>query len=93
MNQEEKNMHQEVRVKLDVSLTVNCRYGTEELREMIERGVRNAFPDKWKYIHELRYAEERHIYHSKNIRWQTILAKQSDYDESREQKELKVLAS
>jgi hypothetical protein len=89
----EENMNQEVRVKLDVSLTVNCRYGTEELREMIERGVREAFPDKWKYIHELRYAEERHIYHSKNIRWQTIMAKQSDYDNSREQEESKVLAS
>jgi hypothetical protein len=70
-------MQQEVRVRLDVSLTVDAKHSDAKVRDIVESGVRNAWPNNYKHIHELRYAEERHIYHSKTIRWQTIHKKLS----------------
>jgi hypothetical protein len=68
-------MKQEVRVQLDVSLTVDAKHSDAKVRDIVESGIRNAWPNNYKYIHDLRYAEERHIYQGKRIRWQTIFAR------------------
>jgi hypothetical protein len=67
-------MIQEVRVRLDVSLTVDAKHSDAKVRSIVERGVRNAWPNNYKHINDLRYAEERHIYQGKRIRWQTIFS-------------------
>jgi len=68
-------MKQEVRVRLDVSLTVDAKHSDAKVRDIVESGARSAWPNNYKHIHELRYAEERHIYHGNKIRWQTIFAR------------------
>ena len=69
-------MKQEVRIQLDVSLTLDAKHSDEEVRDIVERGARNAWPNNYKHFHALRYAEERHIYHGKDIQWQTIIRKE-----------------
>jgi len=66
-------MKQEVRIQLDVSLTLDAKHSDQEVLAMVERGARNAWPNNHKYFHALRYAEERHIYHGKDIQWQTLV--------------------
>jgi hypothetical protein len=72
-------MKQEVRVRLDVSVTVDAKHSDAKVRQIVESGVRTAWPNNYKHIHELRYAEERHIYNGtyprKKIRWQTVYKK------------------
>lgn len=67
-------MKQEVRIQLDISLTLDANHSDEEVRAIVERGARNAWPNNSKHFHALRYAEERHIYHEDSIQWQTIFA-------------------
>jgi len=65
-------MKQEVRIKLDVSITLDAKHSDEEVRAIIERGARAAWPNNYKYFPSLKYAEERHIYHNQRIQWQSI---------------------
>lgn len=70
-------MDQEVRVKLDVSITINAKHSTADLAAMIERGVRKAFPNNHKHFHSLRFAEEAALYSgSKRIRWRHIFRRE-----------------
>lgn len=69
-------MKQEVRIKLDVSLTISAEHSTEELTAIIERGARTAFPNHHKRFHEIRFAEERELYGLRRYpRWTPIIRK------------------
>ena len=71
-------MKQEVRIVFEVSLTVDAKHDDQEVRAIVERGARSAWPNNYKHLHELRYAEERHIYHGEDIQWQTIINKETN---------------
>ncbi len=72
-------MTQEIRVRLDVSLTVNAKHSTERIRKIVEAGARAAWPNNYKHFHGLQFAEERDIYHpepptpDRSIRWTDII--------------------
>lgn len=72
-------MKQEVRIQLDVSLTLDAKHSDDEVRAIVERGARNAWPNNYKHFHALRYAEERHIYHHQTIQWQTLFANDTNH--------------
>lgn len=65
-------MKQEVRIQLDVSISLNAKYSDDEVRDIVLRGADIVWPNNEKYIRALRYAEERHIYGAGEIKWQTI---------------------
>ena len=68
-------MKQEVRIKLDMSITVSCKHSAAEIAAMVERGVRASFPNNHKTIHSLRYAEDHAIYSQRRdrITWSPII--------------------
>jgi hypothetical protein len=69
-------MKQEVRIKLDVSVTYSATHSPEKLAEIIERAVRQSFPNNYKFFHSLKFAEERHLYGFGRTRWTPILKSQ-----------------
>jgi hypothetical protein len=76
-------MKQEVRIQLDVSLTLDAKHSDEEVRAIVERGARNAWPNNHKHFHALSYAEERHIYHHySTIQWQPIFTNNQPHNEN-----------
>lgn len=67
---------QEVRIQLDVSVTVKCRHSAAEVAEIVCRAARNFMPNNHKHINALRFAEEGQIYGGKRIRWTTVFKKE-----------------
>jgi hypothetical protein len=63
---------QELRIQLDVSVTIKCKHTAEEVRAMVNTAVRNFMPKNWKHINALRFAEEGQIYGGKEIKWTDI---------------------
>ena len=70
-------MKQEVRIQLDISLTLDAKHSDDEVKDIVLRGASNAWPNNGKHFHALRYAEERHLYHGDSIHWQTIFANET----------------
>jgi hypothetical protein len=68
-------MKQELRIKLDMSITVDCKHSAAGLAAMVERGVRASFPNNRKVIHSLKFAEEHAIYSQRRdrITWSPII--------------------
>lgn len=68
-------MKQEVRIKLDMSITLDCKHSAAEIKAIIERGFRASFPNNQKIFHSLRYAEEHAIYSKRRDRivWSPII--------------------
>lgn len=71
-------MKQEVRIKLDMSIIVDCRHSSKAIASMIKRGIRASFPNKRKTINSLRYAEEHAIYSARQdrIEWTPVIKPQ-----------------
>ena len=69
-----KAMKQEVRLRLDVSLTVSASHNRQKLRDILERGIRCAFPNNDKHFHAVEFAEERDIYGAdgEGIAWENL---------------------
>lgn len=65
-------MKQEVRIQLDVSVTIDVKYTTKELDDMIRRAAGNFMPNNFKSFHCLRYAEESQLYCDEPISWSAI---------------------
>jgi hypothetical protein len=57
---------QEVRIVLDMSITLSTRYEAKEVREIVERGAFLAFRNNPTIIHDLKFAEEHAIYKQGN---------------------------
>jgi hypothetical protein len=70
-------MKQEVRLKLDVSLTIDAKHGTDELRDIIERGIRQMFPNNHKKYNAVSFAEESDIYGDDGIKWRALWSDQA----------------
>jgi hypothetical protein len=62
---------QEVRVQVDVSLTLSTRHDAATVQAIVERGLRGMFPNNHKVFNSARFAEEAAIYSSPSprIRW------------------------
>jgi len=70
-----KPMMQEVRVQIDVSLTVDARHSAAVVADMVERGARRCFPNNHKEFNHVRFAEEAAIYSlAKTIVWTPVPA-------------------
>ena len=67
-------MEQEVRIKMDISITIDAKYDAKELEDIIRIGAYKAFPNNSSYIHALKYAEEADIYSTSDgeIRWSVL---------------------
>lgn len=68
-------MNQEVRIQIDVSITLNANYSAAEIAAIVERGARRCFPNNDKVFHSLRFAEEDAIYSRRRdrIAWTPII--------------------
>lgn len=64
---------QEIRVQIDVSITLSTKYSAEETRAIIDRNARAVFPNNYGKINSLRYAEEAAIYSGDAIQWSDII--------------------
>jgi hypothetical protein len=54
--------NQEVRVKVDLSLTLSTKHGSFAVKQIVQSGIRRMFPHYPKVYHEARFAEEGAIY-------------------------------
>lgn len=68
-------MKQEVRIQIDISITLDAKHDDRAVRDIVERGARNLYPNNYGHLHSLRYAEERHIYGPGEIEWQPIVTR------------------
>jgi len=57
-------MKQEVRLKLDVSLTIDAKHSRDEVRNILRRGIRCMFINNDKVYNSASFAEEADIYGS-----------------------------
>lgn len=71
-----KTQTQEVRLRLDVSLTINAKHNRQKLRDILERGIRSAFPNNHKHFNAVDFAEEADIYSTGGgeIKWEDLTA-------------------
>ena len=71
-----QKQEQEVRLRLDVSLTINAKHNRQKLRDILERGIRAAFPNNHKHFNAVEFAEEADIYSTESgaIRWEDLAA-------------------
>ena len=71
-------MKQEVRLQLDVSLTIDAKHSRDEVRNILERGIRQMFPNNHKKYHYAYFAEESDIYSTETgeegdgVRWEFL---------------------
>jgi hypothetical protein len=61
-------MKQEVRLQVDVSLTIDAKHDREAVRQILERGIRQMFPNNHKVYNSASFAEEADIYRPRNDR-------------------------
>jgi hypothetical protein len=70
-------MEQEVRVVIDVSLTVNAKHSAVEVAAIVNRGARSMFPCNHKVFNEVKFAEEFAIYGEReegsDIKWTALV--------------------
>ncbi|MDB6095553.1 MAG: hypothetical protein JWM32_3115 [Verrucomicrobia bacterium] len=69
-----EDIQQEVRVVIDVSLTLSTKHDAPKVRQIIERGLTRMFPNNYKHFNAAKFAEEQAIYGPGAILWQTIHA-------------------
>ena len=78
------NMKQEVRLKADISLTIKAHHTEQDIREILMRGIYNAFPNNPLQVNELMFAEERDIYFdARQVKWTNITAEYKEKNESK----------
>lgn len=63
---------QEVRVQIDICITVRAEHDVDEIEGIIMRGVHNVFPNNPSIIHKLCYAEERDVHFESFVLWKEI---------------------
>ena len=77
-------MKQEVRLKADISLTINAHHNEQDIREILMRGIYNAFPNNPLQVNELMFAEERDIYFdARQVKWTNITEEYKEKNESK----------
>ena len=76
-------MKQEVRLKADISLTIRAEHNEEAIKEILMRGIYNAFPNNPLQVNELMFAEERDIYFDTQVKWTNITAEYKEKNESK----------
>jgi hypothetical protein len=63
---------EELRIQLDVSLTVRRDITPEEVLKLVQEGAARAFPDHHNTVNSLRFAEEGQIYIEDEIQWTSV---------------------
>ena len=76
-------MKQEVRLKADISLTIKAHHTEQDIKEILMRGIYNAFPNNPLQVNELMFAEERDIYFDTQVKWTNITAEYKEKNESK----------
>jgi hypothetical protein len=74
---------QEVRLKLDISLTIRAEHNVKEIRDILMRGIYNSFPNNPLIVNELAYAEERDIHFESFVKWTDITDEYKEKNESK----------
>jgi len=65
-------MHQEIQIKLDVSISIDARHSKKELGRMIREAARQFLGSRYRKINSLTFAEEATIY-SDEGEWVTLV--------------------
>ena len=73
---------QEVRLKVDISLTMRAEHSEEQIREILMRGIYNSFPNNPLVVNEMMFAEERDIYFDTQVGWTNMTEQYKDKNES-----------
>jgi hypothetical protein len=60
---------QEVRLRVDLSLTLRSEHTEGDIREILMRGIYNAFPNNPLIVNEMLFAEERDVHFDTRVRW------------------------
>ena len=79
----DRKMKQEVRLKADISLTIKAHHTEQDIKEILMRGIYNAFPNNPLIVNELMFAEERDIYSDPQVKWTNITAEYKEENESK----------
>ena len=79
----DRKMKQEVRLKADISLTIKAQHTEQDIKEILMRGIYNAFPNNPLIVNELMFAEERDIYSDTQVKWTNITAEYKEENESK----------
>jgi hypothetical protein len=66
-------MKQEVRLKLDVSLTIDAKHSRDDVRNILRRGIRCMFINNDKVYNSASFAEEADIYSNGDVKWESLL--------------------
>lgn len=74
---------QEVRLKADISLTIKAHHTEQDIKEILMRGIYNAFPNNPLQVNELMFAEERDIYFDTQVKWTNITAEYKEKNETK----------
>lgn len=61
-------------MRLDLSLTISTKHTREELKRILENGIRCMFPNNDKHFNSIEFAEEADIYSTNNgiIKWEYL---------------------
>lgn len=60
---------QAVRLRVDISLTLRAEHMETDIREILMRGIYNAFPNNPLIVNEMLFAEERDVHFDTRVRW------------------------
>jgi len=64
-------MKQEVRLQVDVSLTIDAKHSRDEVRNILRRGLRCMFINNDKAYNSASFAEEADIYRPRDgVKWE-----------------------
>jgi hypothetical protein len=74
---------QEIRLRVDISITLRSEHMEQEIRQILMRGVYNAFPNNPLIVNEMLFAEERDVHFTDQVRWTNITEQYKEKNESK----------
>jgi len=73
---------QEIRVRIDVSVTVCTYHDMEHIEAILMRGIYNSFPNNPLVVNNLCYAEERDVHFDTRVDWKSITEEYKEKNEN-----------
>jgi hypothetical protein len=74
---------QEIRLRVDISITLRSEHMEQDIRQILMRGVYNAFPNNPLIVNEMLFAEERDVHFTDQVRWTNITEEYKEKNESK----------
>lgn len=74
---------QEIRLRVDISITLRSEHMEQDIRQILMRGVYNAFPNNPLIVNEMLFAEERDVHFTDQVRWTNMTEQYKEKNESK----------